>query len=472
MPEPIVRARLADLAGGDPEDTIVPLLERAIEYLCLPRRSLPGCPPAVGTQVCSSGKGKEVASFRAAIIAAVAAKANSKKARDDAAVEAETGTTTQGRSVAATPSSSSPRQRSASPTAASSASGGRKLKGVAALAREKAAARAADALLQWDSDSLASLLGVHQAMSASLLRLERSMRQVVDPAPKESQRSSRLEATAEFDLDGDDKGDRHHRPQSAQSLELFKRAETSLTVALAAAKAGVRPETPSPTPDEQMSGEGNKSSTAGGELPSPSRRPSSSHTPTSVAQAAGDGGGRPTAFGESCIPITVRGIDEDHGCIPITMRGIGADQKELQEPPRRRSRGTATSGRRGSVLAAGADPEAMAMLYGMRCTAKEGLGLIEDAFHDCAQALAAAPRAPKLWGKAASLALRIGSEAERKRKRTRPKAGVLSIKAYCDGWATEVRSRKSGGVCVMWNEAGIIAAKWQKESISRAFRRV
>ena len=476
-----VRARLVDLAGGDPEDAIVPLLEKAIGYLCLPRRSPPSGPSVIGMQVFGSGSSqsdkapkKGPTSLGEACIAAVEAKANGNEAGENAPVKAKKGMGTRGRSVAATRASSIPRKRSASPTIATSASSRHKPQTLAVLAREKAAAKAAEALLKWDAESLGSLLNAHQAMSKTLLRMERTLRQATGSAPEESQGSSRLNTTADVDLDGDGAENRHHRPESEQSTELLKRAEASLTVALAAAGVEVRPATPSPLPNitsgslpAEEAGEGETKNSSGGEYPlSFSPRPSSSPTPPSANKADGDESGDPTIMEESCIPITVRRVDPDHeeaqaqeprqlssrgepttlgeSSISITVRGDDVAREEIQEPRQRRSRGASKTG----VVAAVVDPKAMAKLYGMRCTVKEGLGLIEDAFRDCREALAAVPEAPKLWGKAASLALRIGSEAERDTKRTRARAGVLSIKAYSDGWATEV-SGKNDLVCAI-----------------------
>lgn len=63
----------------------------------------------------------------------------------------------------------------------------------------------------------------------------------------------------------------------------------------------------------------------------------------------------------------------------------------------------------GSASGAIASFERIAELYAMRCTANEGLGLLQAAFNDVRNALTLKPRTPKLLAKAASIALRVES---------------------------------------------------------------
>lgn len=521
---------MAELAGEDPEDTIVPLLEKAIAYLCLPRKSPPGGPSVIGMEisgsgVSTSGTKSSIASLRAACVAAVAAKARKKSTKENAAAKATKRTGKQSSSVTASgggllPPSPS-RQRSASSLANSSSSGGRNLQAAAKTKAEKIAAansaKAAELLLPWDADSLASLMGTHQALAATLLRFERSLKFAAPgSATKENQRSAipnaRIDATSIGAVDfegvgdhGDDTGDQHHRPQSKQSeqsTELFKRADASLTVALAAARVGVRPVTPRPSADPNTAGSfpeaagiGSKNSeglgitTFDGTPPSPPRPPSSPSRLSTPLHIVGDDEDDPLKSAAEhrspkspqngippVMPVTVlvTDADADHKTTDLEWGkslpepqgeavivsspppGGGEDDdnwlpghnKILQDPRQRSSRdgGTCiTTGDDESFLAttaAGADPKTVAGLYGMRCAAREGLELTADAFKDCRAALAAVPGAPKLWAKAASLALQLGSDAERREKGYgRGASTKIAISVY---WAREVRHTAMG----------------------------
>lgn len=524
---------MAELAGEDSEDTIIPLLERAIAYLCLPRKSPPGGPSVIGMEffgggVSASATKTKVASLRGACMAAVAAKKRKNGPKTSAAGKTTTRKGTQAGPVTASvgeatalPSSASP-----SPPRQRPSTGGRTLRKVvsatnvkaAKSAAAKASAKAAELLLPWDADSLASLLSSHQALAATLLRLERSSKlAAAGSAPRENQRRS-PSASASTDAEGvgavdcgegvddhgDGAGDHHHRQKSEQSMELLRRADASLTVALAASGVAVRPVTPPFRTDPitagsapEATGIGSKNSESGitpvfGGAASPPRPPSSP-SPQSTPQnmASGDEGGPLNSVADSGSPmfranavlpatpatVLIRDAGAEHnmidregteaslaepqgedGAVSSTPPGGGGEgddncfpgQSKGEQEPRQRRRtrdGDITHSGDNSLLAAagcGAEQSTtVTELYSMRCAAKEGLGLTGDAFEDCLAALAAAPGAPKLWAKAASLALQLGSDAERREKRSCKGA---STKALSDKMAREVRqtSRRVG----------------------------
>ena len=65
-----------------------------------------------------------------------------------------------------------------------------------------------------------------------------------------------------------------------------------------------------------------------------------------------------------------------------------------------------------AVVVSTAGRDTIVELYVMRCTVKEGLETFEGALRDIQEAIVLAPKAPKLWAKAASLALRTGKHVE------------------------------------------------------------
>lgn len=492
---------MAELAVEDPEDTIIPLLEGAIAYLCLPRNNPPGGPSVIGMEifgdgVSTSAKKTKITSLRAACVA-LATKKKKKGSESSAAATSMRRTGTKPISVSASvdkvaallPSSSPspPRKRPASPPANTASPGGRQLQKAASAAKAKAAKRkaakataiAAELLLPWDAESLASLQRSHQALAATLLRLERISKPVDGAAARENRRSSvpNIGEDAESvgalgcrdtGTHGDETGDQHHRPQFDHSTELLKRADASLTIALAAAGVGVRCVAPCFTADPdtadsaglfpEAAGIGSKISEAGispasseGPPSPPPRSHFSPSRPSPPLNVASDDEGDPrksTADNRSpalsvdaastVIPVTVLERDEGADRSPADLEedrflpeqkaeeGATDDNwlpgsiKRVPEPRQRSSRdGDIAPGDDGSFLAttmAGVDPKTVAELYSMRCAAKEGLGLSRDAMKDCRAALAAVPGAPKLWAKAASLALRLGTDAERRDK--------------------------------------------------------
>lgn len=531
---------MAELAGEDPEDTIIPLLEGTIAFLCIPRKNPPGGPSVIEMEAFDGGVSrpatkKNVASLRAACVAAVAAKAKKSTPKINAEAKAKKRTGKQPRSMAAasggiraaiSPLSRSPtRHRSASPPANALSSSRRKLQTAASAAKGRAAKRAAAAvsaklaklLLPWDTNSLTSLLSAHKALAAILLRLEQSSRLAADSATKENQRSSMPDTTTDTEsMDADDHsdgtGDQHYRPQSNQSTELLKRADASLTAALAAAGRGVRPVTPpfytgpnTAGSFPEAAGIGSKTSEAGitptfgggpSSPPWPPSSPSRLSTPLNTASddERGPLKGAAERRSPTCIPATtmVRDADANHKMTDLDERnhsppepqgeaatapssppgGVESDnswlprqKKRVQQPrPRRGRGGDTTTGGDGSLLAtivADADRKTVAELYGMRCAAKEGLGLTGDAFKDCRAALAIVPGAPKLWAKAASLALQLGSDADRGDERS---GEAAPSKAFSSSWAREVRDKKtiSG-----FNETGALGQNLKAEGANR-----
>lgn len=515
---------MADLVGEDPEDGTIPPLERAIAYLCLPRRSPPDGPSVIGMEVFGGGvpisaAKKQLTSLHAASMAVVAAKRNRNGVKTKAVAKTTNTTGKQPRpatasagEVTALPSSSPPsppRQRSASPATIASLHGGRKSRkgastatvNAAESAAAKASAKAAELLLPWDADSLASLLSAHRALAATLLRLERSSNFATDSATSEKQTSCKPSATtgAEslrvFDCQG---VDQDHPLQSQQSTGLLKRAAASLTTALAAAEVGVRPvispfstDPDAAGPFPEAAGIRSKNSKSGvkpifgGVLPPFSRPPSSpSRLSTPLKMVSDDEGGPCKSEAESrspqfpasllspLIPVTglMRDTDADHR--PGDLEGeqslpqpqgeavtasspppgggesdeswLPGQNKEGQDPRQRGSMGGDTTTGGNSSLSAtsvvGSEHKTVvAELYSMRCAANEGLGSTEGALEDCRAALTAAPGAPKLWAKAASLALQLGSEAERREKR---RGEGASTSAPSETWAKEVRQNE------------------------------
>lgn len=480
------------MAGADPEDAVIPLLEGAIAYLCLPRVNPPGGGPSlIGVKVfgdgvptpAGAGKGnkkKKITSLRAASAAALAAskkakpktatpKAKARKGKQSKPLMVPSGGGTV--AVASSPSPSPPRNRPPSPSPPAGAAGavgaaGRKLAQAAAAAAkakaaaERAASRAAAKLLRWDDDSLADLLGAHRALAATLLRFEQSLEltAAADSTTTANHGRRRLErnyATTERmdggnddDGDGDGNGDgdpfdehsssgeaRHCRPpQPQRSAELFERADASLTAALAAAGVAVgdklmtsRATGNDATPAVCGTGHG------GRDLASP-RPPSSSRASTPIKVAADEEhGGRSSKMPETATPMLLRKIIAPALACTVSSTGAADKGQEIRQP----HDGSNAAITANPMAATGADPRTLAELYGMRCAAREGLRFPEGAFQDCWEAVAAVPEAPKLWAKAASLALQIASGAAERRGE--------SMKARAEAWATEVRDRERCG---------------------------
>lgn len=175
------------------------------------------------------------------------------------------------------------------------------------------------ALLPWSAESLASLLTAHRALAAILLRSERTR-----------------------ELQPHDKNCGHHR---LHSVELFRKADASLTVALTAAGFGLVPPTPNFTAKEKSSRESDR-------------------------------------------PVRPLSDSQTHAAVT-------------------------------GVVTATAGADTIVELYSMRCSVREKLGLFKEALDDVREALTVAPKAPKLWATAASLALRVVSDAEGEGERDR-----------------------------------------------------
>ncbi|CAM9131600.1 unnamed protein product, partial [Scytosiphon promiscuus] len=480
------RARLATLAGEEPDATIMPLLESTIAYLCLPRINPPGGPSAIGMKIFGGDasppkrrKAKKVASLRAASAAVLAAARGEKstgnaaaKARGDHAPRHSPMAGHDGNAKTVSPSLG--RQR---PPPSSDGGGGGRQHDVpeqaatmcaaskAAAASGTATAKAASLLLPWDAESLASLFSALRDVAAALLLSERILKRKVFAIEAEDQadlepRACTSDTTCAKGRVASETGrmeigfDGHH-PHSLllhQCAELLKRAEDCLTVALAAAGCEGEVGVPLANHDAipggthaRVAGSGNESpsgvvqaaSTHNSEEGRPTRFSSTSRvsTPpdaTTVDDRPLDGGsGTPLPSVPTRVPApqgmaseedtTQDGTFFTDDTSHVPSAGRKDDGSELLAPPavgegerqREEDRGSAAGDLPSAALAA-ADLQAVSQLYGMRCTAREGLGLVRDAFSDCLGALAAAPTASKLWAKAASLALQVGSEIDRR----------------------------------------------------------
>lgn len=463
----------------------------------------------VGT---GSGKGNNINSFHAATFAAVSNAAGQKKAKKKTTDQARITKRQQQplvkpggeRTSASSPSPSrSPPRHRASPSPSPATGPKNKLqqaatapKAAATEAATASAAKAAALLLPWNTESLAGLLAVHRAMAAALFQHERSVKLNAgtseEPEKKTSLRMSTATTTG-VDGHGDrDHGGHDHADDASDEhgylrnrcRELLKRADASLTIALAAAGVEVGLGAPattmsSATPPDAVSGAvggGNKSSR--GRIGGRKRgRPgmASRTTPKTLGRSADDGDDNntrdnnltnpplPAKVEIVVMPMPEQDADADqvvpehHDRSSLLPDGERSDsdgrsprkKSTREEEPRRRStRSAAASGASVAAATANADSETMAELYAMRCAAREGLGLVEDACKDCREALAEAPDAPKLWAKAASLALQSASGSGGRGQAVTDTEGLSrhSMKANIDYWAREVRPYESTSV--------------------------
>ncbi|CAM9252597.1 unnamed protein product, partial [Ectocarpus sp. 12 AP-2014] len=396
------------------------------------------------------------------------------------------------------PSRSPPRHR-ASPSPSAATGPKNKLqqavtapKAAATEAATAAAAKAASLLLPWDTESLAGLLAVHRAMAAALFRLERNLKLNAGTSAKpENQTSSRVSIATETGVDGHgdrDHGGHDHADDASDDhghllnrcRRLLERADASLTVALAAAGVEVglgalATTLNNATPRGSVSGVvggGNKSPRGGisgrNDHAYERGRPrmASRTTPSTLNISADDGDDNNTRLNNLTNPLLPAKVEIT--VMPMPERDADVDQvvpdhhdrssslhdgerrdadgksprkksTREEEPRRRNTRSDAASGAPVAAATADAGSETMAELYAMRCAAREGLGLVEDACIDCREALAAAPDAPKLWAKAASLALQSASGSGGKGQAVTDIEGVSRqfVKANYDYWARE-----------------------------------
>lgn len=506
------RARLATLAGEDPDDTVMPLLESTIGYLCLPRTDPPGGASEIGVKVFGGGtlppkrrKVKKNNSLRMSSAAVLAVSKRRKTAGNLAAgkakgVRGQLALPTRGNGGDPTAlSPSTPRQRS--PSSSEGGGGGRQQddpeqKAVATAAAKSAGvaakgeAKAVSLLLPWDAESLASLLAAHRDVAAVLLRSERHLKLEAGTLNTDDQGSSHPRGfTSEkgsaqeyvkgsaapeagsarvddlnsnfadgSDGEGEGDGDDHaggdwRCGMLNQCADLLRRADDSLSVALAAAgcegwlvdplttndavTVGVAPEMTGSTnnglPRSVHSASVRDDGTEGPIKPRP---PSRTSTPPDPFDDDDDGAFDGVVETTSpLVPIQVVpaqsmeaeeasnrdeiSVTDDTLILPPAGSGGNDDGTEPlaniakdNTQQQRKGRGS-TEYVSASVAVVVVDSHTIAELYGMRCAAKEGLGFLQEAFSDCLGALAVAPKASKLWAKAASLALQVGSEIDR-----------------------------------------------------------
>lgn len=279
-----------------------------------------------------------------------------------------------------------------------------------------------------------------------------------------------LDQSGDLTKDGDrdrsedqteDSGDPEIRRRTL-SAELFKGAEASLVAALAAAAAGAgsvtssransaaerakssRPKSGRPTPlhssmpsDQFVQPNPSRFMLSSGEYSwADSRLLAGACNPSRRSTAGGGGSGQPEAnghllAGRKSSGSTTRGgrdgppNDPSSEDMPSALgegrgeggEGAGGGGGVEVKGEERGGRGSGYSNmmfpvpQQKAVVISTAGRDLIVELYAMRCTAREGLGALEGALRDAQEAVVLAPRAPKLWAKAASLALRAGIHA-------------------------------------------------------------
>lgn len=227
-------------------------------------------------------------------------------------------------------------------------------------------------LLPWNVTSLSSLLILHRVMAAAYLRVQRA------PGPNFE------------DEDVSNKG--------LHNFKLFVKAEESLTIALTLAGVGSA---------------------------------SSNHFPSPTVSNEQDFVSARLPEKKSQLPATAEGGGRRHNGFSLTRPFNGKSASTIAQTEQmftRRKKDAAVA------IVVKVCPNKITELCGMRCTAREGLGKLEEALEDVQRALMIAPEAPKLWVKAALLALRVENEMEQDNN-----------KRWADGkqvgqfpWATEV----------------------------------
>lgn len=373
MPPNLNRIHLADLAGRS-RDHIVSLLQDAINYLCLLRADPPGSPEEAvpeNTPAHENVDGKPTS--------------QEPNLADDAETIADGSdaapATTAKRGPAVEPVGST-----TSPLASCE---------MMPAARKKKTKRAA--VLTWDSGSLTSLLALHKAMAAALLQPERDTI-AADLFQPESDPVYHCTKGSDPEC--------RRRPR-LRSTEVLKTAEASLATALVAAAAGAGSVASSNKYESSVAG---KRSVMGIDRPAP---PDATGTPT----LSGDYIWADSRLLEGCRPSSPRSIakggdEKPKNCFKQTgeasepaseLAGTGGSRflNRLFPVPQQHAVVVSTVGR-----------DTVVELYAMRCTVREGLGRLEGALRDVQEALVLAPKAPKLWAKAASLALRTRKHAE------------------------------------------------------------
>lgn len=241
-------------------------------------------------------------------------------------------------------------------------------------------------LLQWDAGSLTSLMNIHREIAAVLLRsVRKTMTEVSSP-------TSLSPTCTPF----------------CEHVQLFRKAADSLTVSLAA--TGVARFQPLFVESKELVEAEKETRIANGLC----FRSPATVDPNFISHDDDS---------EELLPATTLTSHRPNRWRPAHSKANpheGKNERASSPSPNVRSEveTTSTGGSGQSVLwhitarkanFSIASLENIAELYAMRCTASEGLGLLEVAFNDAREALILTPRTPKLLAKAASVALRIGS---------------------------------------------------------------
>ena len=368
MPPNQPRIHLAGLAGRS-RDHIVSLLQGAITYLCLLRAAPPGSPEEAipeNTQGDENSDGKSALHEpnQAEVAGTVAEGSDTDPAttaKRGSAVDAIGSTTSPQASCGIIPAAIKPKSKRA-------------------------------AVLIWDSESLSSLLALHKAMAAALLKPERDALPESDPVSQSTK---------------DSDPECRRRPR-IRSTDVFKAAEASLATALAAAAAGAGSVASTNKYESSVEGEKNMMD---------SDRPPAPPDATGMPMLSGDHTWADSRLLKGCRPSSPRSIagggdGKPNNCVKQTgeatepaseLVGTGRSRflNRLFPVPQHRA-----------VVVSAVGRDTVVDLYAMRCTVREGLGTLEGALRDVQEALELAPKAPKLWAKAASLALRTRKHAE------------------------------------------------------------
>lgn len=324
-------------------------------------------------------------------------------------------------------------------------------------------------LLRWDSESLSSLLALHRGMAAALLRSERT---AAAPPPPVSSREPNIDGR------GNQPQQRHH----CSDKTALKRAAESLTIALAIVGAGdvARPSTSGASPPgPALCG---ADSRRGGNISNPvpgdevtagnfsfPRKHGRTPAAKDIATAARTGGGRLQNALPSSDSKAPRTVSNDNAPSPSNEAPISSSKRGLRPRVPRQSTAAAAAGvvTDNTVVAATfiytSSPDEIAELYAMRCTAREKLGYTRGAFEDAREGVRLAPRAAKLWAKAASLALRTegdGEDAEGRRlggcdgieegaTTTARLTGAMEVSEHSVGKQTPMGRGGVGGSCLV-----------------------
>lgn len=366
------RAKLAKMSGRS-SDNVARLLQDSIDYLCLPRVDPYRCSP-----------GDTLADDQRAPYPGTIWSAPSPASTDNAGVPLVV------RPIKGAALTSAPDQAES-----------------AFRPRTKKLQSQQPALLPWNGESLTSLLLTHQAMAAAFLSSERL-----------------LHTTIEGNQDADRRGGGQQK--SARSAELFDRAIKSLTVSLAAAEGFCT--TSSSSPSAELSA--TLPSTTGMEH---TNRPDQCST---VSPTFAEGGDRrvsskgdtstksstPPSSILSTATVAIEGEDGNTQTRSASTPAPAAGNSEVFVVKRAQTLNSSFRPRDDTVVAAAStaadagiwtadvEPKVIAEILAMRSTAREGLGFLNLALDDVRRAIVTVPRAPKLWEKAACLALRVATD--------------------------------------------------------------